>query len=256
MSTTYTTAAGNLWVWTLGATADRWVRQLDRVRPRYPISETDTAALEDCDATNPIGPWFLLGAALGLKGHLVLERTGDGMHGIFRLLEDGVPVHLFAGHPLDVELPSTVVPALLLGETDAVELILAVVEVKSGATKSTKDAELAHIEQAVYLGKENGLTRADMVEVVERVFGVRRVNGYEVVPGWTMPECPSEIEGARLMIEVCGSDGLVMYWWGDEWEGSPHWTQRGFAEVPDPLVDPDANDPECLEAYRLLGFLT
>jgi len=108
-ATTYTTAPGNLWVFTLGSEKDLWVRQIDRRRHLF-ASETDTAALEEYDVgRDAVVLIDRIKAVLGLKGEVMMVNSGAS----HVLIHDRERVRLFAPEADFLKLPLTVVPALM-----------------------------------------------------------------------------------------------------------------------------------------------
>lgn len=95
------------------------------------------------------------------------------------------------------------------------------------------------------------------LDILKATYGVREVNGFEVVQGWTMPESPTPHPKWVPVAVFHGTDGVSLFWWDREssrFPGTGPKDPRHYIE--DPLVNPDAgwNYKACEQAYKELGF--
>ena len=118
---------------------------------------------------------------------------------------------------------------------------------------------------AARAAKSAGINKQRASELLEEAYGVRRVNGFEVVEGWEMPVPPRA--GMTPCVQFHGGDGLALFWWDSAWGEFPTCFQawrkmreEGLEDTlqdADPLIEPDTgghNYKACAGAYAELGF--
>lgn len=121
------------------------------------------------------------------------------------------------------------------------------------------------MREAVETARKDGLSLADARRLVNEVYGVRCVEGFEVAEGWEMPSPPRE--GLLPYFAMHGCDGISYFWWDPAWgkwaSSSKAWDkarEEGLdtRDMDDawPLVDHDTGDDykACAAALRALGF--
>ncbi len=125
------------------------------------------------------------------------------------------------------------------------------------------------LRHAMSVYRNQGVSLESVQALVEEIWAVRRVNGFEIYPDWKMPEPPEE--GMYACFVFHGGDGMELFWWHPSWGRWPSTTAawnkaweakragKEWANLDDhnPLIEPDTGGsrrPECETAYRQLGF--
>ena len=125
---------------------------------------------------------------------------------------------------------------------------------------SIKETLTTHLQVA----REAGLSRSEVLALVDETFPPRLAAGMEVTEGWEMPAAPRG--GMIPCFEMHGRDGMCFYWWDASWGKYPN-EETSFRKMregnlldtlcdDEPLAHPDtgSNHKQTADALRELGF--
>lgn len=121
-----------------------------------------------------------------------------------------------------------------------------------------------HLRAAAIAAKAGDVSLDKATTIVEQAYGVRRINGFVVNPGFRMPEPPEP--GLLLWVTFHGGDGLEYFWAPDTggdgfdykaWEKSWQYMEFCDLDLDEPFDRPDTGGSgykDCQDAFSQLGF--